>query len=462
MLNVNKSPRMISFIVALSFFMEALDSTVINTAIPAMSRSLQVNPVDLKVALISYLLSLAIFIPISGWLSDKFGTKRIFMAALTIFTLSSLVCGFADNLIELIIARFIQGLGGALGLPVGRLILIRSFGRENMITTMNNVVMVGALGMMLGPVIGGVITHYFSWHWIFWVNIPVGMMAIVLSDYYLPSEKLTPAPSLDTIGFFLFGASLAGLTFGMSALSESTISHHTALTILLCSVILLIAYRKHSKRQAHPIVRMDLLQLRTFRVSVMGNLFSRLGFGGMPFLTPLFLQLVLGYSAQLSGFLLAPIAIGVVLGKPCTLYILRILGYKRVLIFNTLFSGFVITLFASINLHTPIYIIGMLTFLFGLVLTLQYGAMNSLAYADLSPENLSGATSIMGTLQQIAQSFGVAVSALLIHFYSTAFSTELTARVFQYTFISMGILTIISSGIFIQLKNNDGELMLVR
>ncbi|MFA5960336.1 MAG: DHA2 family efflux MFS transporter permease subunit [Tatlockia sp.] len=460
MLKTKPSPRLISLIVALSFFMEAVDTTVINTAIPVMAKSLQVDPVDLKVALISYLLSLAIFIPISGWLSDKFGAKRVFLSALCIFTLSSLACGFANNLTQLILARFLQGLGGALGLPVGRLILVRTFGREHMISTMNTVVMVGAIGMMLGPVIGGVITHYFSWQWIFWVNIPVGLLAIVLAFFYLHSEKLEPVHPLDSLGFILFGVSLAGFTFGLSALSETSITHRTAISVLLGALLLLIAYSHHSKKQAHPIVKMDLLQLRTFRVSVMGNLFSRLGFGGMPFLIPLFLQIILGKSPQFSGLLLAPMALGIVLGKPCTLFFLRLLGYKKFLMINTITAGLVIVVFASINSSTSSYAIGFLTFLYGFILTLQYGAMNSLAYADLSAHDLSSATSIISTLQQIAQSFGVAVSASMIHLFSYLFTTELSARVFHYTFVAMGCLTLLSIVIFIPLKSEDGAQMI--
>jgi EmrB/QacA subfamily drug resistance transporter len=460
MVKVRSSQRIVSLVVALSFFMEAVDSTVINTAIPAMSRSLQVDPVDLKVALISYLLSLAIFIPISGWLADKFGAKRVFVVALIIFTLSSLGCGFAQNIPQLILFRFIQGLGGALGLPVGRLILIRTYGREHILTTMNHVVMVGAIGLMLGPLIGGVITHYFSWQWIFWVNIPFGVMTILLALYALHEEPLTSIPPLDKLGFVLFGISLASLTFGLSALSETTISHSIALTALLCAILLLLAYRSHSKKQVHPIVNMSLLQIRTFRVSTAGNLLSRLGFGGMPFLIPLFLQLTLGYSSQLSGLLLAPIALGIVLGKPWSVFVLRIFGYKRFLIVNTLCASVIIALFAGISEQTSPYHIALLTFLYGLILTLQYSAMNSLAYADLSHEELSNATSIMSTLQQVAQSFGVAVSAILIHVFSYLFATELNTRIFECTFFAMGFLTLISSFIFIQLEHGDGEQML--
>lgn len=443
--------------------MEAVDSTVINTAIPAMSHSLAVEPVDLKVALISYLLSLAIFIPISGWLSDKFGTKKVFISALTIFTLSSLWCGFANNLIELVIARFIQGMGGALGLPVGRLIIVRTFGHKNLISMMSRVVTVGALGIMLGPVIGGFITNHFSWHWIFWVNIPVGVLAILLANYWLPASSPQQVPSLDKWGFIIFGTSLAGFTFGLSALSETTVKISIALCILLISILLLVVYALHSRRQVHPIVKTDLLRLRTFKISIIGNLISRLGFGGVPFLIPLMLQIGFGYSAEISGLLLAPTALGILFAKSVSLQLLRLVGYKRLLILNTFTAGLSIWIFSLVTINTPIYVVGFLTFLYGFMLSVQYTSMNSLGYAEISAENLSAATSIMSTLQQLAQSFGVAISALFIRLFSLISSTNLvlTPTIFHHTFLAIGIITMISSLIFMRLNVNDGQEMIV-
>lgn len=447
------------FIISLSFFMEAVDSTVLNTAIPAIARSLSVDPVDLKVALISYLLSLAIFIPISGWLADKFGSKKVYITSLIFFTFSSLWCGFTHNLTELVIARFVQGFGGALGLPVGRLILIRTFGRQNLVANMSRVIMLGALGLMLGPVIGGFITHYFSWHWIFWVNVPVGIIAMLLAIYWLLDEKPQPAPRLDKIGFIFFGSALAGFTFGLSALSESSTNHSMALSIILLSILLLIAYFFYSRRKAHPIVKISLLHIRTFRISITANLISRLGFGGVPFLVPLLLQVCLNYPAQISGLLLAPTALGILLVKPFSLRLLRFFGYKQLLMLNTFCAGFSIWLFAFVDLHTSFYVIGFLTFVYGFMMSLQFSAMNSLAYADILPEDFSAATSIMSTMQQVSQSIGVAVSALSIRFFSSYFSdhTLLTPQIIHYTFFTIGFFTLLSAFIFIPLKPEDGQ-----
>ncbi len=454
--------KSIPFIVSFAMFMEAVDTTIINTAIPAMSKSLQINPIDLKVALISYLLSLAMFIPISGWLADKFGIKRVFIIGLAIFTLSSVYCGLAHNLLELVLGRALQGIGGSISLPVGRLIIVRTFQRHELALTMNRVIMVASLGMMLGPMLGGVITHHWSWHWIFWVNLPVGLFTILLSLYGLentPPQKVQP---LDKLGFIFFSCSLVCLTYGLFVLSEVVGSKWLGLTNIVISALLMGLYYFHSRDQKNPIVKIQLFQFRTFQTSVLGNLFSRLGFGGLPFLLPLLLQINLGYSAQLSGVLLAPIALGVLISKTCSLILLQYFGYKRFLIINTILVGLSLWTFMFINHETPIYIIVCMTFIFGFLIAMQYSGMNLLAYADVAPDSLSAATSFLSTLQQLAQSFGVAAAASLVYycsrFYSPAFALTITA--FHDAFFAMGVLTLLSIIIFIRLKAQDGHQLL--
>lgn len=457
------SQRMVPFIISLSFFMESVDSTVINTAIPAMSRSLNVEPVDLKVALISYLVSLAIFIPISGWISDKFGTKRVFMTSLLVFTVGSLWCGFSEGLTELIIARFFQGMGGALGLPVGRLIIVKTFGRKNLISMMTRVVTIGAIGMMLGPVIGGFITHYFSWHWIFWINVPVGILAWLMAKYFLEAMEPCGVPPLDKLGFVLFATGLATFTFGLSALSESIANTHLSISVLIISIGLFIAYMVHSRHRLHPIVKIDLLSIRTFRVSVLGNLISRLGFGGVPFLVPLLLQIEFAYPAELSGLLMAPTAFGVLFAKSLALPLLRLGGYKKALIVNTCCVALSLWAYLFVDASTPVVVIGLLTFSFGFIMALQYSFMNSLAYADIDAKDYSAANSIVSTLQQVAMSFGVAISALFIRLFSYLHSGKLmlTTMVFHQTFFAIGLITLVSILIFIHLRPDDGQQMIL-
>ena len=452
----------VALIVSLALFMDALDTTIINTAIPAISHSLQVNPVDLKIALISYLISLAIFIPISGWVADKFGIKNVFIGALAVFTLSSLWCGYASRLPELVVARFIQGMGGSLMLPLGRLVILRTFQRHEIVEAMNHVVMVVSLGLMLGPLAGGFITDHFSWHWIFWVNVPVGLLAIVMSWNFLKDVSPRKVRPLDIIGFILFGGGLAGITFSMSDLSESSADEKNALMIMGISIAMLAGYFLHSRRQKHPIVNMELFSYRTFSISIVGNLFARLGFGGVPFLLPLLLQIGLGYSAQLSGLLLVPIAFGIMLVKSISLRLMRVTGYKKLLLLNTLLVGCSLWSFTLVGNATPTYVIAVLTFIFGFLISMQYSGMNSLAYAEIPPDDLSAATSIVSTMQQISQSIGVAVSALLLRIYSADSSHYflLTPQTFHETFHALGIVTFFSTFIFLYMKTSDGQQML--
>lgn len=454
--------RMIGFIVSLALFMDALDATIINTAIPAMAASLRVYPVDLKIALISYLLSLAVFIPISGWISDKFGIKRVFMFALAIFTTSSFFCGYASNLIELVCARTVQGLGGSLMLPLGRLIILRTFKQHELVEAMNAVIMVVAIGVMMGPLVGGIITDHLSWSWIFWVNIPVGICALMMAGRFLKPVPPRAVQPLDFMGFILFGGGLAALTFALSDLSESTASESLALSILGVAVSMLVIYFLRAKKQDNPIIDLTLFNIRTFRISIFGNLCARLGFGGVPFLLPLLLQVGLGYSAQLAGLLIAPIAIGIMVVKAIALPIMRWFGFRCLLIINTFLVGFALWLFQLVNQNTPHAVIACLTFGFGFLISLQYSGMNSLAYADIAPQQHSAATSIISTMQQISQSFGVALSALLLSVFSSLKSNDfaLTPTVFHHAFLALGFLTFLSTLIFIKLKQGDGLSML--
>lgn len=457
----NKS--IISLIVSFAMFMEALDTTIINTSIPVMSHSLNVNPIDLKIALISYLLSLAIFIPISGWIADKFGIKRVFIFAILVFTLSSIWCGFSRHLSELVLARSLQGFGGSLTIPVGRLLLLRTFPKHELIPTMNRVIMLAALGMMLGPLLGGFIVYHFSWPWIFWVNVPVGLITIVAAWFVIVDVPPQKVHLLDKIGFILFGTSLALFTFGLSALSETYVSDEVAILIIFFAILLFISYIIHSHKRQHPIVKSSLFRAVSFRVSILGNLVSRVGFGGVPFLLPLLLQISLGYSAQMSGLLIAPMAAGVLLIKFFTLPILRFFGYKRLLILNTSWVALSLWTFMLIDSKTSVYFISILTFIFGFLISLQYSSMNSLAYAEVDQGDLSAASSIMSTMQQLSQSFGVAIGALCIRWFSPGDSGDtflLTTAVFHHAFFALGLLTFFSILVFMKLQTNDGYQML--
>lgn len=455
---------MIPFVVSLAMFMEAIDGTVINTAIPSMSSSLNINPIDLKIALISYLLSLAIFIPISGWVADKYGIKRVFLIALSIFMVSSFFCALANTLTQLVIARIFQGMGGSFMLPLGRLIIVSTYQKHELVNKMSQVVVVGALGMMLGPTLGGVITQHLSWRWIFYINIPVGLLNIILAYRWLEHVKPKAVPKLDIKGLLLFGSALCLLTFGLSAVTESHLGIFHVLIDLFSSFILFVLYYFHSRKQSHPVVNTKLFGFKTFYISILGNLFSRLSFGGLLFALSLLLQICLGYSPQVAGFLFAPTAIGVLVVKPFSFRILQTLGFKNLLIGNTILIGLLLFAFSGINEMTSFAMIGFLNFLFGALTALQYTGANSIAYSEITTEYYSAATSVMSTMQQISQSLGVAVTAILIQVFSDHFfKSEIISLIsIRYTFLSMGLLTFSSILVFLQIKPRDGAALLIK
>lgn len=456
------SKRITMSIVSLALFMDVLDSNVINTAVPAMAHTFHVNPIDIKIALISYLLSLAIFIPMSGWVSDKYGTKNIYVGALGLFTVSSFFCGNAHSLTFLVIARFIQGIGGAFMISLGRLTLARTFKRHELVEAMNTVIIVVSLAVMTGPFIGGFIVDHFSWPWIFWVNLPAGTITMLCAMKYLKETAAKNPKPFDFVGFVLFGGSLSTVCFSLSEMSES--HHHldAALMRLLIALMMLIAYAFYARNKKYPVIKVELLKIRTFRISVFGNLTARLGFAGIPFLLPLLQQVGLGFSAQLSGLLLMPSAFGIIFSKFISIKILRKVGYKKFLLVNTFLVGMILWLFQMIIVGTPLYLIALITFCYGVVTSAQYTGMNSLALAEIADEQLSASTSITSTVQIFAQSLGVAVGAILLRVYSfhAGKTGVLTPVIFHDAFFTLGLITFLSSIVFLGLKSGDGKQML--
>lgn len=448
-------------VVSIAMFMDVMDANILNTAVPTISLAFHINPVDLKVALISYLLSFAIFIPTSGWVADRFGTKRIFISALAFYTLSSFFCGLSQSLTEIIVARLIQGIGGAFMISLGRLMIARAFPRNELVEAMNVVIMIVSLGVMLGPFIGGVIVEHWHWSWIFWINIPVGLILITVSSLFLKDteEKLTKP--FDFIGFVLFGGGLALLCFTLSEMSELNANFSVIFRELVIAIAMLFAYVIYAlKKKENTLIRLSLFKIRTFRISVFGNLCARLGFGGMPFLLPLMQQISFGYSAQLAGLILVPIGIGIMISKPHAIKVLRKFGYKKYLIFNTIFVSILLACFYFIHKDTPIYVIAIATLVFGFFVSAQYTAMNSLAFADLPNNILSASTSITSTVQILGQTFGVAASAILLHLFSS--NLVLEPAVFHHAFLGLSALTFISILIFLQLTREDGQAMLIK
>src|ERR1700734_2286187 len=337
--------RLLPWLVAVGFFMESLDTTILNTAVPVIAHSLQVPPLDMKAVLASYTLSLAVFIPISGWVANRFGTRRVFASAIGVFTLGSFLCGICTNIHLLVACRVLQGCGGAMMLPVGRLTMVRAFAKSELITAMSFVAIPGLIGPMLGPLLGGLIIGYFHWSVIFFVNIPIGLCGLYMVYRHLPNYREKRNYPLDIIGLILFGSGIALLSYVLEVFGETTLSGREVLGLLGISAALLAAYGLHTKRTPHPLLRLKLLAIRTFRVAVSGNLFTRLGIGGIPFLLPLLYQVGLGFSPIQSGLLIMPQALAAMTLKLTMPLILKRFGYRRVLIANTITLGLMIFLF---------------------------------------------------------------------------------------------------------------------
>jgi len=452
--------RLLPWLVAVAFFMESLDTTILNTAVPAIAEALDVAPLSMKAVLASYTLSLAVFIPISGWMADRFGTRRVFSSAIGLFTLGSFLCGISSNIHILVACRILQGFGGAMMVPVGRLTMVRTFAKSELIRAMSFVAIPGLIGPMLGPVAGGFIVGYFHWRVIFFVNVPIGLLGLYLVYRHLPNYREKYYHPLDTIGLILFGSGIALLSYVLEVFGEHTLSGRAMLGFLVISAILLTGYGLHTAGIEFPLLRLALFRIRTFRASVSGSYFSRLGIGGIPFLFPLLYQVGLGFTPIQSGLLMMPQAVAAMTLKMTMPGILKRFGYRGVLLSNTMVLGLLIALFATIGADTPVWLIVAQAFAFGFFTSLQYTSMNTLAYADITEEQASSASTIASTMQQMSLSFGVATASLATAFFIPdrfhASAPEMIHGIHE-AFLVLGGLTVLSAVVFRELKSDDGD-----
>jgi EmrB/QacA subfamily drug resistance transporter len=409
--------RYLPWVIAIALFMEQLDSTIVNTAVPSMAASLQVTPLSLKAVVSSYIMSLAVCIPVSGWMADRFGTRRVFSIAVALFTFSSILSGLSLNVPMLVAARMLQGISAAMMIPVGRLAVIRTFPKSELLKAMNFVIIPALIGPLLGPTIGGLIVHWLPWQAIFFINVPVGLAAQLLIHRHMPDYRADSPRPLDVIGLVLFGAGSALLSWLLEIFGEHYIDVTSTAILLLLSLSLLAAYVWHARQTPYPLLRLSLFRVRTFRVSVIGSFITRLGLGGLPFLLPLLYQLGLGLPAWQSGLLMMPTAAAAIGMKLISGSVLRRFGFRNVLIVNTLMIGVTISLFASVNSATPIMLIVLLGLTQGFFNSLQFSSMNSMAYADINTQDSSMASTIAMSMQQMSTSFGLACGSIVTAWY---------------------------------------------
>ncbi|MFZ4877254.1 DHA2 family efflux MFS transporter permease subunit [Janthinobacterium sp. Mn2066] len=448
------------WVVATALFMEQLDSTIVNTAIPAMAASLNVTPLSLKAVVTSYILSLAVCIPISGWMADRFGTRRVFSAAIAIFTIASILCGLSVNSPMLVAARLLQGVGAAMMMPVGRLAIIRTFPKSQLLAAMNFVIIPALIGPLLGPTVGGLIVHWLSWREIFFVNVPVGLTALYLAHRYMPDYYGDKQRPLDLIGLVLFGTGIALLSWLLEIFGEHKLDLTSAAVLLFISISLLAAYAWHSREVLHPLLRLALFKIRTFRVSVVGGFVTRLGVGGLPFLLPLLYQLGLGLPAWQSGLLMMPSAAAAMFMKFISARVLARFGYRQVLVINTVLIGVTIAMFSQVGANTPIYVIVAISLCLGFFNSLQFSSMNTIAYADVDKSDSSMASTIASSMQQLSMSFGLAFGSLITGWFlgdmPQSDRVQLTSAL-HHAFLALAALTVLSSLTFWTLRRNDGE-----
>ena len=453
------SKRVLPWLIAVAFFMESLDTTILNTAVPTIAAALHVAPLSMKSVLASYTLSLAVFIPISGWMADRFGTRRVFASAIGIFTLGSFLCGMSSNIHALVACRILQGVGGSMMVPVGRLTLVRTFAKSELVRAMSFVSIPALIAPMLGPIAGGLIVGYLHWRVIFFVNIPIGLIGLFLVYLHLPDYREHTNP-LDVTGLILFGSGVALLSYVLEVFGEHTLNAREILGLLVLSILLLAGYGFHAIKAAHPLLQLTLFRIRTFRAAVVGSFVTRLGIGGIPFLFPLLYQVGLGFTPIQSGLLMIPQAIAAMSLKPAMPRILARFGYRAVLVSNTLLMGLQTLLFATIGKGTPVWLIVIEVFFFGFYTSLQYTSMNTLVYADLTEEQESSASSIASTAQQMAISFGVASASLVTVFFLPDRHSSNPAQFIHgihRAFFVLGGMTLLSTIVFYQLKKGDGD-----
>jgi EmrB/QacA subfamily drug resistance transporter len=457
-MNANRSSDMLLWLVAIGFFMQALDATIVNTALPAMASSLGEDPLRMQSVVVAYALAMAMLIPASGWVADRFGTRRVFLSALILFSIGSLLCAYSTTLTLLVASRVMQGMGGAMLLPVGRLAVLRAYPRERFIQAMSFVAIPGMIGPLIGPTLGGWLVEFASWHWIFLINIPVGIVGCIATMKWMPDSR-APAPGpFDTAGYLLLSFSMVALSLALDGLADLGMQHAMVLLLLIFGLVCLTTYWLRAARHPSPLFSLDLFKIRSFSVGLLGNLFARIGSGSMPFLVPLFLQVTMAYSPLQAGMMMVPIvAAGILVKRPAT-RLVRQYGYRGVLVPNTVLVGVTIASFALMSADQPLWLRLLQLAFFGAVNSTQFTAMNSLALSDLEGPHASSGNSLLSMVMMLSLSLGVAAAGGLLATFATVLArhgaTQPVAP-FHASFACMGAITAASAWVFWQLSPGE-------
>jgi EmrB/QacA subfamily drug resistance transporter len=450
----------VALLVAATFFMENLDATVIATALPQMGESFQRSAVDLNVGISAYILALAVFIPISGWIADRFGSRRVFASAIAVFTLASLLCGLAQTLEQFIAARVLQGIGGAMMVPVGRLVVLRITDKKELVKAIAFITWPGLIAPVLGPPLGGLITTYASWRWIFYLNLPLGLIALVLALRMIPTGTETRRAPLDWFGFVLVGGSCLTLMFGMEQIGQGRDTLGSNLVWVLVGLMLGALAVWHMGQQEHPLIDLSNLRTQTYRVSLYGGTLFRISINTAPFLLPLMFQLCFGFNAFHAGLTLLALFAGNLIMKVFTTPLMRYFGLRRILIVNGFACALSLLLCALLSERWPLPAILALLFISGMARSLQFTANNTLAFADIPKPKMSDASTLFSTVFQLSTGIGVAVGALALRI-SMDWNGHLKAQIedFHAAFIVIGIIGLLSILDSLRLNRDAGDLV---
>ena len=403
--------RITAAVVASALFMQNLDGTIVMTALPSMARSLGVNPVHMSSAITSYLVALTVFIPVSGWVADRFGAKRVFMSAIALFTLASALCAVSHGFAELIAARILQGVGGAMMVPVGRLILFRRVRREELLSATTWLTMPALIGPVLGPPLGGFLTDTLSWQSIFWINVPIGLLGLLLSWRLIPPSTAARPPAPDLPGMTLVGLALGALMLGVETVARDVLPHGMPELFIGLGILFSWLTVRHCRRTANPAIQFDLLKIPSFHASTVAGSLFRAGSGALPFLVALTLQVGFGFSATASGMVSLAGALGSFCMRPMTAYALSWFSVRTILILGSVSFSLILLVCAAFSASWPVSAIFLVLLIGGLSRSLSFASMGALAFADIPPDMLSGATSFQGTAQQLMKAVGVAIAA---------------------------------------------------
>ena len=451
------SNRIVPLIVAVALFMENMDSTVIATSLPAIAADIGTDPLALKLAITSYLVSLAVFLPVSGWTADRFGPRNVFRLAILVFISGSIGCALSSSLTEFVIARMVEGVGGAMMTPVARLILVRTIDKRDLVVAMIWVTIPALLGPMIGPVFGGFLTTYVSWHWIFIINVPMGLVGIVLATIYIQDVKAENPDPFDARGAALAGIAIAGLTFGGSSLGLNFLPTGVVIAMIVAGAAAAVGYVLHARSTPAPILDLSLLRFPTLHAAVVGGFFYRAGVGCLPFLLPLCLQLGFGLTAFQSGLITVASVFGALGMKTIIPRVLRRFGFRTAMAVNAVISAAMVGLSATFVPGVPLaWIVGVLL-VGGFFRSLQYTSLNTIAYADIDPRYMSRATSLVAVAQQLSLSVSVALGASLVELtFARRGADKITAADFQPAWIIVSLISAMTAFIFWRMPPDAG------